>query len=234
MVKGIQWLAMTVLVGPLLWLGGVLGPSRDRGPIRALVTQVCACLCPGPVMVAFDGLKTYIEAFQQVFRGPLRTGQRGRPRLVPWLDVAPVKVIKRYIRGCVTKIKRRIVQGLPTLVARLLIESQGGVLINTAYIERLNATFRQCLSWLTRPLAHRADTLLHATFLLGSVYTFCRCHTIPSFPDSVSRTPAMAAGLTDHPWSIFELLTFKVAPPPYVAPKRRGRKPKQVFLEAPA
>jgi hypothetical protein len=33
-------------------------------------------------------------------------------------------------------------------------------------------------------------------------------------------TPAMAAGLTDHIWSIAEVLTFKVAPAPWVAPKR--------------
>jgi len=36
----------------------------------------------------------------------------------------------------------------------------------------------------------------------------------------------MAAGLTDHHWSLLEVLTFKVAPPTYVPPKRRGRKPK--------
>ena len=42
------------------------------------------------------------------------------------------------------------------------------------------------------------------------------------------RTPAMAAGITDHCWNPQELLTYKIAPPPYVAPKRRGRKPKQL------
>ena len=38
-----------------------------------------------------------------------------------------------------------------------------------------------------------------------------------------ARTPAMAAGLTDHVWSVWELLCYKVAPPAWVAPKRRGR-----------
>ena len=36
-------------------------------------------------------------------------------------------------------------------------------------------------------------------------------------------TPAMAAGLTDHVWSIFELLCYRVAPSPWLPPKRRGR-----------
>lgn len=36
-------------------------------------------------------------------------------------------------------------------------------------------------------------------------------------------TPAMASGLTDHLWSMGEVLTYKVAPAPWVASKRRGR-----------
>ena len=40
------------------------------------------------------------------------------------------------------------------------------------------------------------------------------------------RTPAMAAGLTDHIWSMDELLGYQVPPPVWVPPKRRGRKPK--------
>jgi transposase-like protein len=232
MVKGIQWLALGVLVGPQLWLGGVLGESRDKGLIRALAQQVRACLCPAPVLVAFDGLKTYIKAFQGVFREPLRTGTVGRPRLIPWPDVVLVQVIKRYVKGRVAEVEQRIVQGSVTLLARLLWESQGGLIINTAFIERLNASFRQHLTWLvrrTRTLAHRADTLLHGMYLWGTVYNFCQYHERLTLPDSSPRTPAMAAGLTDHRWSMLEFLSFKVAPPPYVPPKRRGRKPKAVL-----
>ena len=38
-----------------------------------------------------------------------------------------------------------------------------------------------------------------------------------------ARTPAMASGLTDHVWSVFELMSYKIAPAPWTAPKRRGR-----------
>jgi transposase-like protein len=232
MVKGIQWLAMGILVGPQLWLGGVLSASRDKTLIRALAEQVRRCLVPAPVLVAFDGLKTYIKAFQRVFRVRVPSQGRGRPRLVAWPDVVLVQVIKRYVKGHVSEVEQRIVQGAPTLLARLLWESQGGIVINTAYIERLNATFRQHLTWLTRrtrTLAHRTDTLSTAMYLLGSVYNFCRFHDMLSFPNRLPRTPAMAAGLTDHRWSIHELLCFKVAPPPYVPPKRHGRKPKALL-----
>ena len=44
-------------------------------------------------------------------------------------------------------------------------------------------------------------------------------------------TPAVAMGLTGYRWSVRQLLTFPVAPPPYVPPKKRGPKPKTV-LEA--
>jgi hypothetical protein len=46
----------------------------------------------------------------------------------------------------------------------------------------------------------------------------------------VRLTPAMASGLTDHCWSIQELLSYRVAPPPGMAPKRRGRPAKQTEL----
>jgi hypothetical protein len=38
-----------------------------------------------------------------------------------------------------------------------------------------------------------------------------------------ARTPAMAAGLTEHVWSVWEVMSYKIAPPVWVEPKRRGR-----------
>src|SRR6266852_9828144 len=47
----------------------------------------------------------------------------------------------------------------------------------------------------------------------------------------VPLTPAMASGLTDHVWSIWELLSYRVAPLPWVEPKRRRRPSKQTASE---
>jgi len=41
--------------------------------------------------------------------------------------------------------------------------------------------------------------------------------------DLTGTTPAMAAGLTDQCWSVHELLSYRVPPPPWTPPKRRGR-----------
>jgi hypothetical protein len=57
-----------------------------------------------------------------------------------------------------------------------LLSSQGGGLINTAYIERLNASFRHRLASLarcTRALARVPETLEWGMYLVGSVYNFC-------------------------------------------------------------
>jgi hypothetical protein len=45
-------------------------------------------------------------------------------------------------------------------------------------------------------------------------------------------TPAMASGLTDHQWSMFELLSYKVAPPALLIPQRRGRPSTKSLLDA--
>jgi hypothetical protein len=100
-------------------------------------------------MLAVDGLASYVSAFRQAFRVPLHTGKAGRPRLVAWPNIAIVQVIKRHVEG-VLAIERRITQGSEEMVGRVLCESQGGGVINTAYIERLNATFRQRLACLAR------------------------------------------------------------------------------------
>ena len=72
-------------------------------------------------------------------------------------------------------------------------------------------------------------------YLLGGAYNFCWVHAslrqlalAGSERKWHERTPAMAAGLTDHPWSLHELLNYQVPLPPWVAPKRRGRPPTPV------
>lgn len=70
-------------------------------------------------------------------------------------------------------------------------------------------------------------------YLVGCVYNFCTWHESLRLPlyigrrgrrHWVKRTPAMSAHLTDHCWTVRELLLFKV-PTVYQPPKRRGRPP---------
>jgi hypothetical protein len=122
--------------------------------------------------------------------------------------------------------------GLLEQAERLRQLSRGGSGLNTAFIERLNGTFRERLASLTRKSRHAASRLqaLHTgMYLVGCTYNFCCAHQELSKANhwAMAYTPAMASGLTDHVWSIGELLHYKVAPSPWVAPKRRGRPKKQ-------
>jgi transposase-like protein len=240
--QGTVWMAMAMQVSTRLWLGGAVSPKRDKALITRLVGQIRRMALCRVLLVAVDGLSSYVQAFQSAFRSPCPTGKPGRPRLLPWWGVNLVQVVKR--RTCDgLKVERRIVQGTAAAVEACLQVSQGGGVINTAFMERLNATFRAglaCLARRTRCLVRQVPTLEAGMFLVGCVYNLCTPHTSLRLPlwitqgrcRWVSRTPAIAAGLTDHRWSMQELLTFKVPPPPCVPPKQRGRPPKRVLEEA--
>src|SRR5437763_17215788 len=77
--------------------------------------------------------------------------------------------------------------------------------------ERLASLTRKC-----RHAAQRLETLETGMYLIGSTYNWCWPHHELSNRKHFGYgcTPAMAAGLTDHIWSVSELLSFKMAPAP--------------------
>jgi transposase-like protein/IS1 family transposase len=221
----IVWMALAMMVKTRLWLGGEVSEQRDMPLIRRLIERVKRCAARRPLLVCTDGLVSYIRAIRETFREPAHTGQGGRPRLRPWRNVLIAQVVKRYERRRVVETERRIIDGTPARVETLRRRSQGDGVINTAYIERLNATFRARLAALTRrgrALARRTVTLQHGMYLIGTVYNFCTPHASLAHA-SGGTTPAMAAGITDHCWTVQELLSFHVPPPRWTPPKQRGR-----------
>jgi hypothetical protein len=81
--------------GSIVWLGGAISPSRDTALIRRLVVYVRACASvEHPLLVATDGLITYVKAF----RSKRYTGRVGAPRLIAWPEVVIGQVLKRYKR----------------------------------------------------------------------------------------------------------------------------------------
>ena len=231
---GIVWMAMGLQVSARLWLGGVVGAQRDSDLISGLMQKVRACALCRPLLFCVDGLRAYIGAIQATFRTPVRSGQAGRPHLRPWDNLCIAQVIKQYAQKRVVGIKRRLVQGTAAQIEMLLQQTQRGGQVNVAFIERLNATFRACISALVRrgrALARQTETLHPAMYLIGTVYNFCSYHSslrLPIYlprnrPHWVGRTPAMAAGITDHLWTVEDLLCFQTPIPPWTPPKRRGR-----------
>ena len=227
----VVWMAMAMQVSTRLWLGGVVSVRRDTALIRALVKKVKACALYGPLLLVTDGLKSYVSAWQQAFRTPVFTGQPGRPQLLAWPGVVIGQVVKQYEKGHVSGVCHRLIQGTKQQLSALLPKGQ---VLNTAYIERLNATFRQRLGSLVRRsrcLLRQTGTLEAGMSLVGCVYNFCTPHKSLRQERGEGgrkwylRTPAMAASLTEHIWTVEELVTYRVPPSPYIAPKRSRRTP---------
>jgi len=185
---------------------------------------VCACGLLERILVVTDRLSSYKSQALKLFRKPLHSGKVGRPRLVVPAGVMIARVIKRYQRRRVVEVIRRVVGSEAEVISRV-IGTQRSIraLINTAYLERLNATFRARLAPLvrrTRAGAHKQCTLECGMWLVGSCYNLLWRHC--SLGEE--STPAMAAGLTNHRWTMEELLTFPT--PPAELPGWRGRKPR--------
>jgi transposase-like protein len=232
--KVVIWMAMAMQVTTRLWLGGVLSVHRDQRLIDRLAARVKACALPRPLLLATDGLASYVSAWRKAFRTPIYTGKPGRPSLLAWPGLVIGQVIKRHHARRLVEVEARLVQGDESQRQALSLPDQK---LHSSYIERINATFRSHLHGLVRrgrALYRQEPTLQTGMYLVGTFYNFCTCHDSLRQHDPgggrkwVERTPAMAAGLTDHCWSGAELLTYKVAPSPWEPPKKRGRKPKQV------
>jgi transposase-like protein len=238
--RGWLWMALAVMVPTRLWLGGAVSPHRDQDLARCLADQVRRTALCRPLLLAVDGWWAYLGAFRRAFRSPLPLppGAGRRPSFFSWPEVAIVQVIKRHTED-VWEIERRVVQGCVPKIEALLTSSQGGGMINTAYIERLNATFRQRLDSLTRrtrTLARMPETLTAGMWVLGCVYNFCDFHRslrVKLWVGKrgyrwVQRTPALACGLTDHRWTLAEIMSFKVPLPRWKLGLKRGRPNKEL------
>jgi hypothetical protein len=119
-----------------------------------------------------------------------------------------VQVVKQRVGRRLVSITRKVAYGCLAQAEEVMQRTQVELgRINTAYIERLNATLRTWLPALTRrtrtPSGARAQ-LEAALFWSGCVYNFCHVHA------TLAGTPAMAAELTDHVWSIDELIQYHV------------------------
>lgn len=238
MQKAVVWLAMAVQVSTRLWLGGAMSTHRDEKLLIVLMERIRASALCRPLLFCVDGFCAYLGAIHTVFRETIPHGHWGRPHLRPWDGIQIAQVVKQYARGQVVGVLRRIAQGTETQVHTLIQVTQGRGVVNTAYIERLNATFRARLAGLVRRgrcLLHQTTTLHAGVYLVGTVYNFCTNHDSLRVSLLVGRsgrrhwvlrTPAMAAGLTDHCWSVQELLGYHVPPSRWTPPKRRGRRSK--------
>ena len=145
-------------------------------------------------------------------------GRKPLPKLIPYPSLKYAQVCKQKEKGRVVEVIQRVVFGDPDEVMEALGVDSGGK-INTAYIERLNLTIRNSLARFVRRGMNCSKDLKihsHAIDFFQAWYNFVKPHQTLRLEINEGRkrwsqrTPAMAEGLTDHVWSLKELLTFRV------------------------
>jgi IS1 family transposase len=210
--------------------------SRTLAMAQRVVHQVTQVLVPDCVpLVLTDGLKDYGTALLTHFgywMHPERRqdkGPRPKPRWMPLPGLLYAQVVKSYRRRRLVGVKHRVVFGTQLAIEQVL--ARCGWTINTAFVERLNLDIRQRVAAIGR----RVNTLcqgeagLRDQLALFHVYhNFVVPHASLRQPLLVPEvtngrgaakvwrpcTPAMAAGLTDHVWSLKEVLLYRVPPWP--------------------
>jgi transposase-like protein/IS1 family transposase len=221
----VAWMGLAMMVSTRLWLSGVVSRTRDSSLADRLLQQVRACSQAAcALLVCTDGWAAYPNSIRRAFRDKVkRTAGRGRAALQIWPDLHIGTVIKQTVNKRLKEVVRQMSHGTVERAMHLLQRSAGGQVLNTSYIERFNGTVRERLATLTRKCRHaaqRLQALEMGMYLIGSTYNFCCFHqalnkrVAEEAHKLLRQTPAMASGLTDHLWSISELLGYKVAPAP--------------------
>jgi IS1 family transposase len=200
------------------------------------VTQVLAPDC-APLFLT-DGFREYLRALLTHYGQwvqPERRQAKGphpKARWMPRPGLLYAQVVKTVRRRRLVRVTHRVVFG--TLEAVQQVLAACGWQINTAFVERLNLDLRQHVAAIGRRVATLCkgeDGLRHQLALFQTYHNFCLPHTslhqplpqpLPTNGTGSTKqwrpsTPAMAAGLTDHVWSLREVLLYRVPPWPQPA-----------------
>ena len=213
--------------------------NRTLAMAQRMVHHVVQILAPdcAPLFLT-DGFREYLTALLTHYghwvQPPRRraTGPAPKPRWMPRPGLLYAQVVKTVRRRRLVRVKHRVVFG--TLEAVHQVLAACGWQINTAFIERLNLSIRQHVAAIGRRvtmLCKHEDGLRQQLALYHVYYHFCLPHASLRVPlpqplptngtgsakQWQPQTPAMAAGLTDHVWTLREVLLCRVPPWPQPA-----------------
>jgi IS1 family transposase len=172
-------------------------------------------------LITTDEYAPYREAILRAYGEtvtPPRTGRRGRPRK-PY-RVAPAELLyatvhKTRRKGRVVKVGPRRVFGSAEALEAALARSASSRAVNTSFVERQNGTDRNRNARKIRK-AYSFSKLweVHELITYFTLYSYNFCWPVRTLSDRDAggrprkRSPAMAAGLADHVWSIDEWLNL--------------------------
>jgi IS1 family transposase len=153
----------------------------------------------GSPEISSDGYHPYRDTIRHAFGPRVAHGVISKTYSVTHL--ATPEASRRYSPAAVVAVSRQTVSGTPGE-------------ISTSYVERQNLTVRmgsRRFTRLTNGFSKKLDNHAAAVSLYVAYYNLCRVHETLSPNVRHQTTPAMALGLTDHPWSIGELLDATLA-----------------------
>jgi IS1 family transposase len=142
------------------------------------------------IQLSSDGLAAYRETVGPVFGNDVDFGQIVKTYSMTVLGSEPASV--RYSPAEVVHVERNVVQGEPDITR-----------ITTSHVEKQNHTLRMhCrrLTRLTNGFSKKWENFEAAVALNFTYYNFCKRHI------TVKTTPAKAAGIEDHEWTVAELV----------------------------
>lgn len=221
---GRQWIWISYAPEYRLILAAVVGPRTFQTAL--LLIQTTAAIVLGVPCFFSDGFSCYLQALIEYYhkiKSFPKTGRKGRPKnpkKEPHPDLVYGQVIKKREKGKIVSICYQVVLGAQRL-------TQLGLKISTTLLERLNLTIRQSLAPLARKtlaFSKERENLTKQVTFFQVFYNFARPHMSLREKISVAnepfkqrwkpKTPAMAAGISDHVWTFRELLTIKLAHAP--------------------
>ena len=199
-------------------LESIIGPRTLETALQLTASVAVYSKDKDPPLILIDDHLPYPQAILQVFgniKHCRRKKGRGRfkyPRLKPPADLQ-VGVVKklRDSKGNLLKVSSKALFGKKKEIVKRIQDMGIGQKINTSHMERLNGTIRGQQARLirrTRAGSHLQEMLQYSIWLWRDLYNWTRVHY-----SLLDETPAMAAGLTDHVWSLTEWLTFPAVQP---------------------
>lgn len=178
------------------------------------------------ILITTDEHGSYAPAIEKAYSVEVPQPEPPAPAQPPALkrempeDLCYATVRKTREKGRVVEVVTKVVFGTVALLGSLLSRSRVSRTVNTSFVERNNGTQRRQNSRKVRKTyAFSKDWDLHnaASLFIGFSYNFCwpvRTLSVEGADGHwQARTPAMAAGLADHVWTIEEWATYPARPP---------------------
>jgi len=145
-------------------------------------------MLPGQrIQLTTDGFGSYQSVVDALWRGNIDDGI-----VVKEYKNAPAEKARRYSPATCSSIQKHVIAGEPV-----------AGLVSTSYVERQNLTMRMGMrrfTRLTNAFSKKIENHAHAISLHFMHYNFARRHQTLK-----GATPAMAAGIERHPWSLTQI-----------------------------